>query len=66
MVGDFNEILYEKEKHGGARPHKQMNYFHEVLTNCGLKDLGYTRRKCTWPNNQLDGSFTKAIRPFCC
>lgn len=48
VVDDFNEILYHKEKYGGARrPKKKMVSFHKTLTNYCLKDLGFWGRKFT-------------------
>ncbi|KAG2411307.1 hypothetical protein I3760_Q012700 [Carya illinoinensis] len=45
-IGDFNEILFQSDKEGGApRPVKQMALF---------KDGKYT-----WSNNRTDSSFTK-------
>ncbi|KAK2995799.1 hypothetical protein RJ640_026566 [Escallonia rubra] len=39
--GDFNEILFGNEKQGRlSKPYRQMHEFREVLTDCGLRDLG--------------------------
>lgn len=56
---DFNEILYQNEKLGGARRNeKQMESFREVMQDCKLRDLGFTNGKYTLANNKLDQSFT--------
>ena len=40
--GDFNKILFEEEKLGGApRPQQQMEAFQNIVNKCGLKDMGY-------------------------
>lgn len=47
-VGDFNELLKSHEELGGRlRPYGQMEKFREVLDECGLFDLGFTRTKFT-------------------
>ena len=49
LLGDINEILYPFEKEGGnPRPVLCMQSFRDVLTECGLSDLGYTGDKFTW------------------
>jgi hypothetical protein len=50
-MGDFNEILFQHEKQGGAaRPQQCMDMFREALEDCGLEDLGYTCDLFTWRN----------------
>ena len=40
--GDFNEIIKQEEKMGGAiRPHSQMQLFKDVIDECGFMDLGF-------------------------
>ncbi|GLT66721.1 hypothetical protein SLA2020_390740 [Shorea laevis] len=40
-IGDFNEIVEQTEKVGGAlRPIRQMEAFRAVLDDCSLSDLG--------------------------
>jgi exonuclease III len=57
-IGDFNEIVNQDEKMGGAlRRESQMDQFREALENCGLSDLGYKGAKFTWSNCQHDGNF---------
>ena len=51
-AGDFNEILFEFEKEGGApKPQSQMDKFRETLEDCGLHDLGFQGDPFTWRNN---------------
>ena len=48
-MGDFNEIMYAKEKDGGGiRPEGQMRCFREVINRCRLRDLGYVGSDYTW------------------
>jgi hypothetical protein len=51
VVGDFNEILCNKEKSGG--PKRQvgpMLRFRKALKDCSLEDLGYFGSVFTWSN----------------
>lgn len=49
---DFNEILFEHEKEGGApKPKRMMENFRQALEDCGLHDLGYVGDTFTWRNN---------------
>ncbi|KAK3221878.1 hypothetical protein Dsin_008903 [Dipteronia sinensis] len=51
--GDFNEILSEDEKLGGAqKPRGQLESFQDALDDCGLQDLGYTGPPFTWCNKR--------------
>ena len=48
-MGDYNEIMYAKEKEGGgARPEGQMRIFREAVNRCHLRDLGYMGSDFTW------------------
>jgi hypothetical protein len=59
-VGDFNEIVEQTEKWGGApRRDGQMEQFRAVLEDCGLSDLGFVGSKYTWTNGQQGGNFMK-------
>lgn len=41
-MGDFNEILFQHEKQGGApRGHTCMQNFRDALEWCNLNDLGF-------------------------
>ena len=47
-IGDFNEIVEQGEKVGGAlRCDGQMEQFRNVLKYCGLSDLGFKGSKFT-------------------
>jgi hypothetical protein len=48
-MGDFNEILYNSEKKGGRpRSQRQLQAFHDVLSECELNDMGFTGDIYTW------------------
>ena len=48
-MGDFNEIMFAKEKVGdGVRPEGQMRCFRETINKCRLRDLGYVGSDYTW------------------
>ncbi|KAK3230768.1 hypothetical protein Dsin_002649 [Dipteronia sinensis] len=52
-MGDFNEILCDKEKMGGIRKNwKDMLDFREVLEDCNLEDMGYIGPCFTWSNKR--------------
>ena len=54
-VGDFNKIVRQDEKLGGARrPHWQMQQFREVIDECGFMDLGFEGLKFTWSKHFED------------
>lgn len=53
---DFNEITKSQEKFGGRlRPQQQLQFFHDALDECGLRDLGYVGNKFTWCKNYPNG-----------
>jgi exonuclease III len=55
-VGDFNEILENREKTGRAiRPQAQMNRFREVINHCYFRAIKFEGPRFTWCNNRLDG-----------
>jgi hypothetical protein len=57
-IGDFNEILVQDEKEGGAmRRERQMDGFRGALEDCRLSDLGYQGYKFTWNNGHQDDTF---------
>ena len=42
-AGDFNEIVRQEEKLGGAiRHHHQIQLFRDIIDECGFLDLGFT------------------------
>ena len=55
-AGDFNEIIRQEEKLGGAiRHHGQMQLFRDVLDKCGFLDLGFEGNRFTWSKHFADG-----------
>ncbi|KAF5447348.1 hypothetical protein F2P56_032905 [Juglans regia] len=59
-LGDYNEILSNGEKVGGAlRPLSQMEEFRIALLDTGLHDLGFKGDQFTWCNNREGLQFTK-------
>lgn len=53
--GDFNELLYEWEKHGGNDQNsQQMSNFREPMDSVGMCDLGFHRYSFTWCNGILN------------
>lgn len=60
VAGDFNEILHQKEKVGGAsRPYKQIEDFKQAIEFCGLNDIHSLGLYFTWSNNIFGREFTK-------
>jgi hypothetical protein len=54
-IGDFNEIVDQHEKVGGAlRRDGQMEQFRPISEYCGLSDLGFKGPKFTWSNGHQD------------
>ncbi|MBA0550147.1 hypothetical protein Golob_021117 [Gossypium lobatum] len=54
VSGDFNEIMYSFEKMGGQlREEKRIEEFREVLIDCQLIDVGYSRIWYTWERGNL-------------
>ncbi|XP_042969117.1 uncharacterized protein LOC122301806 [Carya illinoinensis] len=59
-AGDFNEILDQKEKVGGARrPYSQIEDFRRAVEACDLSDIHSQGPQFTWSNNRSGGDFTK-------
>ncbi|KAL0415785.1 UNVERIFIED_CONTAM: hypothetical protein Slati_3410400, partial [Sesamum latifolium] len=53
VAGDFNEILYQKEKIGSHhRPLWRLNNFRKCLETCNLANLGYEGSQFTWCNHR--------------
>lgn len=47
-MSDFNKIMYSFEKKGGRlKEERQMAAFREVLEECDLSDLGFSRQWST-------------------
>ena len=54
--GNFNEIVRQEEKWGGApRDHNQMQLFRDVIDECRFMDLGFMGPKFTWAKHYVDG-----------
>lgn len=54
--GDFNEILMQDEKLGGAyRPINQIMAFRNFIDHCQLIDLGFLSFPFTWCNQREGG-----------
>ena len=54
VCGDFNEIVHPDEKVGWKdRDAAQMDAFREVLSKCGLIDLGFMGLRFTWCNSRF-------------
>lgn len=52
--GDFNEIVHPDEKLGWRdREASQMEAFREIVSRCGLIDLGFVGQKYTWCNGRF-------------
>ncbi|XP_075670045.1 uncharacterized protein LOC142639793 [Castanea sativa] len=55
-AGDFNEILRNHEKVGGApRRQSEMNSFRDIVDECGFVDLGFVGHKFTWRGRRPGG-----------
>ena len=55
-AGDFNEIIRQGEKLGGAIcNHGQMQLFRDVLDECGFLDLGFVGSRFTWSKHFANG-----------
>jgi hypothetical protein len=62
ILGDFNEILYSNEKEGGnPRPHNFMQAFRDVLSDCGLEDLGFSGDQFTWKRGRIRERLDRAV-----
>nr|POF06371.1 hypothetical protein CFP56_59434 [Quercus suber]POF10146.1 hypothetical protein CFP56_77127 [Quercus suber] len=54
VCGDFNEILHLDEKTGWKECDvDQIKEFREVLSRCGLFDLGFVGQRFTWCNGRF-------------
>ncbi|XP_042952137.1 uncharacterized protein LOC122289225 [Carya illinoinensis] len=59
-IGDFNEILSQKEKVGGVpRPYKQMEEFREAIEFYSIESIPTKGNRYTWSNNRIGRGFTK-------
>jgi hypothetical protein len=62
IMGDFNEILYNSEKEGGRpRSQRQLQAFHDVLSECGLNDMGFIGDLYNWRRGQIRERLDRAV-----
>lgn len=62
IMGDFNEILYNSEKEGGRpRTQRQLQAFHDALSECELNDMGFTGDIYTWRRGQIRERLVRAV-----
>lgn len=53
-IGDFNDVLYQKEKRGGRLVHGSSSRGLRHFMDCkGFVDLGFSGRNFTWTNRRL-------------
>ncbi|XP_055962295.1 uncharacterized protein LOC130015681 [Mercurialis annua] len=63
--GDFNEILKEEEKEGGApKAASLIRNFQEALNDCGLVDVGCGDGEVTWWGNRGSGVVKEKLDRF--
>ncbi|KAG6664002.1 hypothetical protein CIPAW_02G061300 [Carya illinoinensis] len=59
-VGNFNEVLSNGEKCGGAvRPFTHIKTFRGAIEESGLTNMGFIGNNCTWSNGRQGKAFTK-------
>lgn len=52
-IGDFNEILWSREKRGGnTKSAASMGLFRDTLNKCELTDIGCAGQPFTWSNGK--------------
>ncbi|XP_072066946.1 uncharacterized protein [Arachis hypogaea] len=61
--GDFNAMLHNHEKRGGARNNSQSacKEFQECVSNCGLVDLDYSGWPFTWKRGNLEERLDRGL-----
>lgn len=58
--GDFNEVLFEKEKEGSfQKTDSGMNAFHDALFQCDLMDIGWSGTIFAWSNRRFKDGLLK-------
>ncbi|GKV15349.1 hypothetical protein SLEP1_g26146 [Rubroshorea leprosula] len=56
IAGDFNEVVDQSEKFGGAPINQhRVQAFTSCMNDCQMLDLGFTGGRFTWANMQSDG-----------
>ena len=54
ILEDFNDMIYEDEKHGGIPVNRtRISAFRNCMDKCGLMDLGFHSPCFTWTNKSL-------------
>ena len=62
LMGDFNEILYIIEKESSRpTPQRQMQAFHDVLSECNINDMGFVGDRFTWRRGQIRERLDRAL-----
>jgi hypothetical protein len=62
VIGDFNDILFSREKEGGnRRPHSFMKAFQDALTDCELEDIDFLGDKYTWNRGIIRERLDRAV-----
>ncbi|KAL0345438.1 UNVERIFIED_CONTAM: hypothetical protein Sradi_4375100 [Sesamum radiatum] len=59
-AGDFNEVLFQHEKTGCARPGWQIRDFRNALQQSNFSDIGYEGQTFTWWNRREHPSTVRA------
>lgn len=52
LTGDFNQVLFDSDKWGGAPKGTHTNLFWELIQNCDLINLNFFGPKFTWSNSR--------------
>ena len=62
LMGDFNEILYNSEKEGGRpRTQRQLQAFHDALSECEVNDVGFVGDIYTWQRGHIRERLDRAV-----
>ncbi|KAK3212073.1 hypothetical protein Dsin_016779 [Dipteronia sinensis] len=67
-IGDFDEILSDSDKFGGAdRNWRTMSDFRETLEDCELENMGFIGPRFTWSNKKAGNALImeRLDRSFC-
>lgn len=67
VMGDFNVIIYSKDKHGGSSPSiSKLVDLKKCVNICSLYDLPCMCLSFTWSNQQVDSPFSSKIHRVMC
>jgi len=65
FCGDYNEILVESKKYGGAqRKETQMQGLRDVVDYCGVEDLGNHEERFTWKRGDTKERLDRFLADF--